>query len=101
MFTQVLRNLRREVTRKLAAQFEAWRLRRTMPSLQKPVGFSLAPVTRRRSLSTVLMSGKRERSLSLPRKFFQTLCPNYSDEIAQFVFDVAGHSDGVGDLLAQ
>jgi hypothetical protein len=47
------------------------------------------------------MSGKRERSLSLPRKFFQTLCPNYSDEIAQFVFDVAGHSDGVGDLLAQ
>jgi hypothetical protein len=42
-----------------------------------------------------------QRSLSLPRKFFQTLRPNYSDEIAQFVFDIAGHGDGVGDFLAQ
>ena len=54
-----------------------------------------------RNLSTGLMSGRRERSLSLPRKFFQTLCPNYSDEMAQFVFDIAGHGDGVGDFLAQ
>ena len=60
-----------------------------------------ALVTSGQSLSTVLMSGRRERSLSLPRKFFQTLRPNYSDQMAQFVFDVAGHSDGVGDLLAQ
>ncbi len=42
-----------------------------------------------------------QRSLSLPRKFFQTLCPNYSDEMAQFVFDIAGHGDGVCDFLAQ
>jgi hypothetical protein len=42
-----------------------------------------------------------ERSLSLLRKFFQTLRPNYSDEMAQFVFDIAGHSDGVCDFLAQ
>jgi hypothetical protein len=52
-------------------------------------------------LSTGLMSGRRERSLSLPRKFFQTLRPNYSDQMAQFVFDIAGHGDGVGDLLSQ
>ena len=41
------------------------------------------------------------RSLSLPRKFFQTLRPNYSDEMAQFVFDVAGHGHGVCDFFAQ
>jgi hypothetical protein len=38
---------------------------------------------------------------ALLRKFFQTLRPNYSDEMAQFVFDIAGHSDCVGNLLAQ
>jgi hypothetical protein len=32
---------------------------------------------------------------------FQTLRPNYSDQMAQFVFDVARHSDGMSDLLAQ
>ena len=53
------------------------------------------------SLGTGLMSGRRERSLSLPRKCFQTLCPNYSNEMAQFVFDIAGHGDGMGDFLAQ
>jgi hypothetical protein len=53
------------------------------------------------SLSTGLMSCRRERSLSLPRKFFQKLRPNYSDEMAQFVFDIAGHGDGVCDFLAQ
>jgi hypothetical protein len=31
---------------------------------------------------------------------FQTLCPNYRNEIAQFVFDVARHSDGMCDFLA-
>ena len=59
-----------------------------------------ALVTRGQSLSTGLMSGRRERSLSLPRKFFQTLRPNYSDQIAQFVFDIAGHGYRVGDLLS-
>ena len=34
-------------------------------------------------------------------KFLQTLRANYSDQMAQFVFDVAGHGDGVSDLLAQ
>ncbi len=58
-------------------------------------------MTRAQSLNTVLMSGRRERSLSLLRKFFQTLRPNYSDEMAQFVFDVAGHGHGVCDFLAQ
>ncbi len=58
-------------------------------------------MTRAQSLNTVLMSGRRERSLSLLRKFFQTLRPNYSDQMAQFVFDIAGHGDGVGDFLAQ
>ena len=53
------------------------------------------------SLSAGLLSGRRDRSLSLPRKCFQTLCPNYSDEMAQFVFDIAGHGDGVCDFLAQ
>jgi hypothetical protein len=33
--TPVLRKIWREVTRKLAGQFEAWRLRQAMPSLQK------------------------------------------------------------------
>ena len=47
------------------------------------------------------MSGRRDRSLSYRVKFFQTLRANYSDQMAQFVFDVAGHSDGMGDLLAQ
>ena len=60
-----------------------------------------ALMTRAQSLNTVLMSGRRERSLSLLRKFFQTLRPNYSDQMAQFVFDIAGHGDGVGDFLAQ
>ena len=58
-------------------------------------------MTRAQSLNTGLMSGRRERSLSLLRKFFQTLRPNYSDQMAQFVFDIAGHSDGMGDFLAQ
>ena len=58
-------------------------------------------MTRAQSLNTGLMSGRRERSLSLPRKCFQTLCPNYSNEMAQFVFDIAGHGDGMGDFLAQ
>ena len=40
-------------------------------------------------------------TLSLLPKFCQTLRPNYSDQMAQFVFDIAGHSNGVGDLLAQ
>ncbi len=58
-------------------------------------------MTRAQSLNTGLMSGRRERSLSLLRKFFQTLRPNYSDQMAQFIFDIAGHGDGVGDFLAQ
>ena len=34
-------------------------------------------------------------------KSFQTLHLNYGDQMAQFVFDIAGHGDGVGDFLAQ
>jgi hypothetical protein len=60
-----------------------------------------ALVTRGQSLSTGLMSGGASAPLSLLRKFFQTLRPNYSDEMAQFVFDIAGHCDGVCDFLAQ
>ena len=44
---------------------------------------------------------RQARASSLTAKFFQTLGPNYSDQMAQFVFDVAGHSDGMGNLLAQ
>ena len=40
------------------------------------------------------------RSFSYGVKY-QTLRSNYRDQIAQFVFDVAGHSDGMGDFLAQ
>ena len=58
-------------------------------------------VTSGQNLSTGLMSGRCERSLSLLRKFFQALRPNYSDQMTQFVFDVAGHGDGVCDFLAQ
>ena len=63
--------------------------------------FKTRIVTSGQNLSTGLMSGRRKRSLSLLRKFFQTLRPNYSDEMAQFVFDIAGHGDGVCDFLAQ
>jgi len=58
-------------------------------------------MTRGQSLSTVRISGRRDRSLSYSVKFFQTLHPNYSNQMAQFVFDVARHSNGMGDLLAQ
>ena len=47
------------------------------------------------------MFGRRDRSLSYRVKFLQTLRPNYSDQMAQFVFDIAGTSDGMGDFLAQ
>jgi hypothetical protein len=60
-----------------------------------------ALVTRGQSLSASHVRLARRSSLSLPRKFLQTLGPNYSDEMAQFVFDVAGHGDGVCDFLAQ
>ena len=63
--------------------------------------FKTRIVTSGQNLSTGLMSGRRARSLSLPRKIFQTLRPNYSDEMAQFVFDVAGRGHGVRDFLAQ
>lgn len=58
-------------------------------------------LTRGQNLNTVLTSGRRDRSLSQRVKFFQTLRPNYSDQMSQFVFDVAGHRDGIGDLLSQ
>ena len=51
--------------------------------------------------STVLMSGRRDRYLSYSVKSFQTLHLNDSDQMAQFVFDVARHGDGMSDLLAQ
>ena len=44
---------------------------------------------------------RQARALPLYCEILQTLRPNYSDQMAQFVFDVAGHSDGVGNLLAQ
>src|SRR5262249_41397134 len=47
------------------------------------------------------MTARRDRARSLPRKFFLMLRPNYSDQMAQFVFDVAGHSDGVSYLFTQ
>jgi hypothetical protein len=52
-------------------------------------------------LSTGLMSGRASAPSLYRANSFSTLRPNYSDEMAQFVFDIAGHGDGVGDFLAQ
>jgi hypothetical protein len=52
-------------------------------------------------LSTGLMSGRASAPSLYRANSFSTLCPNYGDEMAQFVFDIAGHGDGVGDFLAQ
>ena len=38
--------------------------------------------------------------LSYGVKSFETLHLNYSDQVAQFVFDVARRGDGVSDLFA-
>ena len=47
----------------------------------------------------------REPSLALPFfycvKFYQRLCPDHGNQMAQFVLDVAGHGDRVGNLLSQ
>jgi hypothetical protein len=45
--------------------------------------------------------GRSGASAFYREKFYHRLRPDHSDQIAQFVFDVAGHGDGVGDLLAQ
>jgi hypothetical protein len=45
--------------------------------------------------------GRSRASAFYRVKFYQTLRPDYGDQMAQFVFDVAGHSDSMGDFLAQ
>jgi hypothetical protein len=104
VFVQVLRKIWREVTRKMAAHFEALPPSPSDAIAAKTAGFSSALV--RRSCDTLAKPKDRSharqaRASFLLRKFFRTLRPNYSDEIAQFVFDVAGHSDGMGNLLTQ
>ena len=105
----LMRKIWREVTQKMAAQFETW----AFPKVK--AGQQALELSNHRSRmhthcgcmhdsaqrSSVLMSGSRDRYLSYSVKFFQTLHLNYSDQMAQLVFDVARHGDGMSDLLAQ
>jgi hypothetical protein len=77
-----MRNFWREVTRKMAARFQTWAF-----AWAKPKHSSSVP--------------KARPLLSYNVKPLQTLHLNYSDQMTQFVFDVAWHGDGVSDLLAQ
>ena len=76
VFTQVMRKSRRQVTRKMVECFE-----RSRPS----------PRYRREGAHA---SAPSPHCMNLLRT-------NYSDEMAQFVFDIAGHRNGVGYFLAQ
>ena len=105
----LMRKIWREVTQKMAAQFETWafpkvkagqqalELRNHPSRMHTHCGCMHDSAQRR----TVLMSGRRDRYLSYSVKSFQTLHLNYSDQMAQLVFDVARHGDGMSDLLAQ
>jgi hypothetical protein len=82
-----MRKIWREVTRKMAAQFE-----------------NMAPLPRlgRAREAAELRNHHDSR---MPARYgvksLQTLHLNYGDQMAQFVFDVARHGDGMSDLLAQ
>lgn len=76
VFTQVLRKSRRQVTRKMVECFEG---SRPSPRYRREGAHASAP-----SLHCMNL-----------------LRTNYSDEMAQFVFDIAGHRNGVGYFLAQ
>jgi hypothetical protein len=81
-----MRKIRREVTRKLTAQFETWHCR------QRSGRGREVRELRNRDFRTHTRYGV---------KSFQTLHLNHGDQMAQFVFDVARHGDGMSDLLAQ
>ena len=68
-----MRKSRHEVTRKMAASLKHYRLRRRANGLE---GLDReTPVTRGHSPSTVLISGRHERSLSLLRKILSEVTP--------------------------
>lgn len=95
VFTPVMRNIWREVTPKMAKTFEA-----RMPRIgimEKREDPDMAAWTWRPASAAA--DARQLARFSV--KSFQTLLPNYSDQMAQFVFDVAWHSHGVSDLLAQ
>ena len=91
-----MRKIWREVTRKMAAQFETW----PTPRLERANG---ALELRNHNSGMHALRGVPTRRNRIPASLesFQTLHLNYSDQMAQFVFDVARHGDGMSDFLAQ
>jgi hypothetical protein len=86
-----MRKIWRKVTRKMAAQSETWTFAKVRAGQGKHWSLEI----------TALARCRRDCSLSYCVKSFQTLHLNYSDQMAQFVFDIARHSHGMSDLLAQ
>jgi hypothetical protein len=73
-----------------------------MQPVQSPLGASekiLAPHFRQ-ILVTLIITGELRCSLLYCAKFGHILRSNYSDQVTQFVFNIAGSSNSVGNFLA-